>query len=291
MIDVINDALLESLKVFLFVIIFHIILSFFEGKLSNFLTKQKKVSPLVGSGLGLIPQCGISVISADLYLKEHITLGTIIAVFISCSDEAIPHILSDPEKAIMVIPLLLIKFVIGFSVGFLIDIVYSKNKENVKKHHHNCHHEPVVYIGCCHHEIEGEKESKLKKHVIHPLIHSVKIFLYIFIITVLFGTIVYYVKEENIISFIESSKYFAPIYSSLIGLVPNCVSSVVISEMYLHDQLSFGSALAGLIANAGLGILVLIKNKKMIKKAIIIILILLTVALFSGYIINLIFGF
>jgi hypothetical protein len=111
MYDVVIHALLESLKVVLFVVIFHVLLSFFEGKLSNILTKHKKVSPLVGSGLGLIPQCGISVISADLYLKEHITLGTIVAIFISCSDEAIPLILSDPEKAIMVIPILIIKFV------------------------------------------------------------------------------------------------------------------------------------------------------------------------------------
>lgn len=291
MYDVVIHALLESLKVFLFVVIFHVLLSFFEGKLSNILTKHKKVSPLVGSGLGLIPQCGISVISADLYLKEHITLGTIVAIFIACSDEAIPLILSDPEKAIMVIPILIIKFVIGFCVGFLVDIIYRKSKEKVIKHHHDCHHEPVVHIGCCHHEIEGEKESKLKKHLIHPLVHSVKIFIYIFIITVLFGTLVYYVKEENIIAFVESNKYVAPIYSSIIGLIPNCVSSVVISEMYLHNQLSFGSALAGLITNAGLGILVLLKNKKMIKKTCIIIAILLITALVSGYIINLIFGF
>ena len=123
------------------------------------------------------------------------------------------------------------------------------------------------------------------------MIHSLKIFAYIFIITFIFGTIVYYVKEENIIAFIDSNKYFAPIYSSLIGLIPNCVSSVLISEMYLANQISFGSALAGLIANAGLGILVLLKNKKAIKKTLIIILILLLTALICGYIINIIFGF
>ena len=100
------DAMIDSLKVLAFIFIFNVLLSFVESLLTNKMSKSNKINPLTGSLFGLIPQCGVSVISADLYIKEHITLGTIIAIFVACSDEAVPLILSSPEKAIYVLPLL-----------------------------------------------------------------------------------------------------------------------------------------------------------------------------------------
>lgn len=288
---VLLDAILDSLKVLLFVFIFNFMLSFFEEKLTKKIENSHKINPLFGSFIGLIPQCGVSVISADLYVKKHITLGTIVAVFIACSDEAIPIIISEPTKALSVIPLILTKFLIGLTIGFLVDLIYRKSKEKVDKHHGECHHEHEVKIGCCHHEINDENDSKFKRHFIHPIIHSLKLILYIFIFNFIFGTVIYLIGEETFENILESNKYFTPIYATMIGLIPNCASSVLITNLFISGKLSFGTTLAGLITNSGLGILVILKNKKTIKKAIIIMTILVLTALVSGYVINLIFGF
>jgi hypothetical protein len=291
-IHVFEHSLIDSLKVIIFVLIFNVLLSFFENFIINKLLKNnKKVNSATGALFGLIPQCGVSVISADLYVKEHLTMGTIIAVFIACSDEAVPIILSDPSKILSVLPLLLLKFVIGFVVGFLVDFICRKNRESVQKHHKHCHHQPEIKIGCCHHEINNDDESKLHRHLIHPLLHTLKLFIYIFAINLLFGTIIYFVGEETFINVLQNNKYFTPLYATIIGLIPNCASSVIITDLYIMGRLSFGTTLAGLITNAGLGMVVLLKNKNMIKKTIVIIGILVLTALVSGYVINLIFGF
>ena len=284
-------SLIDSLKILVVVFIFNVVLSFFESFFTNKLVKSNKVNPFTGSLVGLIPQCGVSVVCADLYIKEHLTLGTIVAVFIACSDEAIPIILSDPGKVLSVLPILFLKFIIGFVVGFLVDFLYRKSIYKVDEHHKHCEHENEVKVGCCHHEINNDEESKVHRHLIHPVLHSLKLFLYIFIINFIFGTIIYLIGEETFINILQNNKYFTPIYAILIGLIPNCASSVIITDLYVMGQLSFGTTLAGLITNAGLGMIVLLKNKKMIKKTMVIMSILVLTALVSGYVINLIIGF
>ena len=289
--NVIIDSMIDSLKVLAVVILFNILLSFFENKLSHVFSHHEKASPLIGASMGLIPQCGISVVSADLYIKNHISLGTIIAIFISCSDEALPILLSSKEKWIMVIPLILIKFILGFTVGYIIDLIYRKNKHIVDEHLKDCHHEEEIHVGCCGHDIDNDNENKVKKHIIHPLIHSVKIFIYVFIINVIFGLIIYFVGLDNFKEFLLQNKYFTPLYATLIGLIPNCASSVLVTELYLIDGVSFATLVAGLITNAGLGIVILLKNKNMVKKTFIIMGIMVLIALISSYTIGLIFGF
>ncbi len=284
-------ALLDSLQILLFVFIFNVILSFFESKFTSKITKTSKINPLTGAAIGLIPQCGVSVISADLYVKEHLTLGTLVAIFIACSDEAVPIILSSPDKAISVLPLLLIKYIIAFFVGYLVDLFYRKSHYKVEEHKHDCKHEEEIKVGCCHHEINNTEESKFHRHLIHPILHSLKLFIYIFIINFIFGTIIHLIGEETFISILKNNKYFTVVYATMIGLIPNCASSVIITDLYIMGQISFGTTLAGLITNAGLGMIVLLKNKKMIKKTMVIISILVLTALVSGYVINLIIGF
>ena len=284
-------SLLDSLKVLIFVFIFNVLLSLFENYFANKMTNSKKINPLTGSLFGLIPQCGVSVLGADLYVKNHISIGTLIALFIACSDEAIPIILSKADKAIYVILLVVLKIIIGFVVGFMVDLIYKKSKEKVEEHHHHCDHEHEVKIGCCHHDINNDEESKIHKYLIHPLIHSLKLFLYIFVINFIFATIIHYVGEDTFNNILQNNKFFTPLYATMIGLIPNCASSVIITNLFINGQLSFGSTLAGLITNAGLGMIVLLKNKNMIKKTIVIIAILVLTALVSGYVINLIFGF
>ncbi len=284
MLDVFIDSLLDSLKVLGIVFVFYIVFSFFESKLAEKLQKNKKLSPFLGSLFGIIPQCGFSVVASDLYIKQHITMGTLIAVFIACSDEALPILLSNPDKILSAIPLIIIKFILGFVVGYIVDIIMVHNKEKVKEHHTHCHHHEEIHVGCCHHEIDNENENKIHQHLIHPLIHSLKIFLYVFIITFLFGILIYLIGEETINQFLINSRYIAPVFTIIIGLIPNCASSVIITNLYLLGGISFGACLSGLIVNAGLGMFFLLKNKENRKNSLIILAILIGVGLLAGYV-------
>ena len=287
--DLILDVLIDTLKVFAIVLVIHILLSFVENKLAKFLSKKNGLSPLIGSSVGLIPQCGISIVSVDLYKKRYITMGTLIAIFLSCSDEALPVLLSSGEKFYHIFPLLAIKFVVGLSFGYLVDLIF-KTKDVIKlsdnEHDHDHEHE-MVHVGCCHHEIDNKIETKkddLKKHLIHPLVHSLKISLYVLIINFIFGLIIYYVGENSIKDFLDGNIYLTPILSTLVGLIPNCASSVIITELYISSSLSFGATLAGLCCNAGLGLIYLYKDKKNIKNSLKITMILVTISIFVGYV-------
>ena len=282
--DVLLDALKDSALVLAFVFAFHLLLSFIEDKLSKFLTKNQKLSPLLGSLFGIIPQCGTSVLAGDLYIKRYITFGTLVAVFLSCSDEAILVLLTKPsEKTIWVLPLIASKFVIGFVIGYLIDffvigylidLIYRKQEINKPE-------EELTDVICHEHHHE---HTKIHKHLIHPLIHSLEIFAYVLVINISLGLIIASVGKDNFINFLTSNRYLTPIYASLVGLIPNCASSVLLSELYLSGGLSFGALLAGLLVNSGLGMMVLLKSKTTLKKAGIVVLICLVTAISFGYI-------
>ena len=200
--EVVLDAFLDTLKVFAVVLVVYFILSFFEAKLANKLEKNKKLSPLIGASVGLIPQCGFSVISADLYKKKYISLGTLIAVFVACSDEALPIMLSNIESIKMVLPLLATKFVIALASGYLIDLILLHRQIIIEKHNHE---NEFMHKGCCHHEIEHEDGSFVKQHIVHPLLHSLKISAYVLAINLLFGFIIYFIGENTIKDFLNNS--------------------------------------------------------------------------------------
>lgn len=275
--EVLLDALKDSALVLAFVFVFHVLLSFIEDKLSNFLTKNHKIAPLFGSLFGIIPQCGTSVLAADLYIQKYISMGTLAAVFLSCSDEALIVLLTHPgPKTIMVLPLIGSKFLIGFLIGFIVDLV---NKKQVVVDST----EELKDVTCEPHHHDHDK-VKLHKHLLHPLIHSLQIFIFVFVINAALGLIIASVGEETFINFMISNRYLTPLFASIIGMIPNCVSSVLISELYISNALPFGALLAGLLINAGLGMMVLLKNKSTIKDTLIILSICFASAVFFGYI-------
>lgn len=278
--DVLLDALKDSVLIFFFVFLVHFVLAFIEEKLASFLTKKKKIAPIFGSLFGLIPQCGTSVLGADLYIKKYISIGTLIAIFLSCSDEAFLVMLTSMnEKTLMIFPLFGLKFVIGCAIGIVIDLI--ANKQEIKSDYvdqHECHHD--------HHE-----NTAFHKYFFHPLTHSLEIFIYVLIINIALGLIIGLVGEDNFSLFLSSNKYLAPLFSALIGLIPNCASSILITELFMANNLSFGALLAGLLVNSGLGMMMLIKNRKNITQVILILLICFSIALVSGYLTCLISGF
>ena len=280
--DILLDALKDSGIVFAFVFLFHVILSFIETPVSNFLVKRKKTSPIFGALFGLVPQCGTSVIAADLYIKKFITIGTVIAVFLSCSDEALLVLLGAwNEKTLMIFPLIGLKLVTGIVFGLLIDFIIRKQKiievDHVEEEH-ECHTH--------HHE-----NTPAHAHLIHPLIHSIKVFVYIFIINLALGTLIGFIGEDNFSNFMTTNRYLAPLFSAIIGLIPNCASSLLITELFLSGTLSFGALFAGLLVNSGLGMMVLLKEHKNIKQTLLILGICFFVAVALGYLTCLVAGF
>lgn len=286
LLHVLEHSLIDSLKVLVVVIIMNIIISFFEGKLANKINKDSRSSSLVGAAIGIIPQCGFSIVASDMYQKKRISLGTLIAVFIATSDEALPIILSSQDKILTVIPLILVKLVVGFIVGILVDMIINKINRPISFDDALINTDEVIHKGCCSHTIEEHGDKRkifIKDHFLHPFVHSLKIFIYVFIINFIFGTIVHYVGEDTISNFLLKFKYLTPLISSLIGLIPNCASSVIVTNLYVQGSIAFGSAIAGLITNAGLGLAFLFKEKKNIKVNLLIIAILVSTALICGY--------
>ena len=286
MLHVLEHSTIESLKVLVVVILLNVLISFFEGKLANKINRDSRFSTFLGAAIGIIPQCGFSIVASDMYQKKRITLGTLIAVFIATSDEALPIILSSGDKILSVIPLILVKLIIGFLTGLLVDFIINKINRPLSFEDALINTDEVIHKGCCDHTIEEHASTKkafIKEHFIHPVLHSLKIFIYVFAINFIFGTIVYFIGEDTISDFLLKFKYFTPVISALIGLIPNCASSVIVTNLYVQGSIAFGSAIAGLITNAGLGLAFLFKNKNNFKTNLLIIVILLITALVCGY--------
>lgn len=292
--NVLLDALLDSLKVFPFLILLYVLIEIMEEKVST--SKQflkytnGKYATLMGAGLGLIPQCGFSVVASDLYSKKYIKMGTMLAIFIATSDEAVPIILSNPTKAYLIFPLLGVKFVYAILVGYVVDWIYGVI----------CRRRTVVEIvppetevadenisGCCGHHVEEHRDT-FKKLFLHPLIHSLKIFLYIFVVNLALGSLIYYIGEDRVVAFMQNVTYLQPLLVPLVGLIPNCASSVLITQMLILKGITFGSAVAGLCCNAGIGLAVLFKENKNVKQNILVISILYLSSVLLGYIVTLI---
>lgn len=278
MIDALLDALLDSLKVFAFVFCIYFILSYLD-KLIDKRVKNKKSSPIIGAVFGLIPQCGVTVTFSDLYLAKRITLGTLIAAFLACSDEAV-FILIGSNKWIPLVVLLCTKLILGLLFGYLFDFIFTKKQNNVESLEQN----NECNDSCCsHHHKEFKTKNVFLNKLIHSLIHSLEVFAYVLAINVIFSLMIYFIGEDNILNFLKNKEALSVLLCVLIGLIPNCASSVIISELYVLNGIPFAALLAGLLVNAGLGIVYLFKNKKDFKNNVLIVISLIVISLISGY--------
>lgn len=276
--EVLLDALLDSLKIFPFLFLLYVLIEFLEHRTS--VSRNKNIlrgplAPLLGASVGMIPQCGFSVMAAKLYDKRIIRMGTLLAVFLATSDEALIILLSEGSKAFSVMPIIAVKFVVAVAVGYAVNAIVRRGDladlpENEQVHGTPCGH-------------DHEEDSKLRRYFVHPLLHSLEIFAYILIVNALFGILIYFVTEESIAAFLQSALWFQPIVAAAVGLIPNCASSVVITQTYILGGLSFGGCLAGLCANAGLGFVVLFKNTKMWKRNLLLAAVLYLVSVAVGY--------
>ena len=281
LIDIISDALKDTLLMVPFLFGVYILIEYMEHASSDKIEKAFKklgpFGPLGGAVIGTVPQCGVAAAAANLYSGGIISLGTIIAVFIAASDEAIPMLIANPSKISALWKLIVIKIAAAVLVGILVDMIYRFCKRNKTADSENHFHELCENCGCDEH---GILYSALK--------HTVNIALFVFIITLILNAAITFVGQDTIARVMMSDNFFQPFVSALVGFIPNCASSVIITQLYLEDGiLSFGSAIAGLCTSAGLGLLVLFKtNKKHMKQNFIICGILYAAAVLTGVLIN-----
>ena len=278
MIDIILDTLIDSLKLLPFLFIAFLIIELVEHKLNKqtkeLVSKSGKVGPLIGSLLGLFPQCGFSVMATNLYVTRIITLGTLISIYLATSDEMLPIMLSQKIAFIEILKLLGIKFICGMIWGFIIDLLFNKmsmkknvNYEICDEDHCNCHEEGVIKS---------------------TLIHTLKTLLFIILVTFLLNILLHFIGEDNLSKLFLKNSIFGPFISSIIGLIPNCGASIVITELYLNGAISLGAAMSGLLTGSGVALLVLFKENKNIKENISILGLLYGIGVISGIIIELI---
>ena len=280
MLEILEHTIEDSVKLIPFLFLTYLLMEYIEHKTKEktkeTIKKSGKFGPLIGSLLGIIPQCGFSVSATNLYAARVITLGTLISVYLSTSDEMLPIFLSEGVAIDVILKILAIKLIIGMIAGFLIDLVINiKNKGKVEE-------EKIIDL-CekehCHCE-HGIFKSALK--------HTANIFIFIFIITFVINTAIHIIGEDNIAGFMLDRPILGPIISGIIGLIPNCASSVIITQMYLENIISVGTMIAGLLVGAGVGLAVLFRTNKGIKENIKITVLLYGIGVVSGIILELI---
>lgn len=270
----------DILMIIPFLFIAFLVIELIEHKLSKktkkVIEKSGRLGPLFGGALGIIPQCGFSVFATNLYVIRIISLGTLIAVYLSTSDEMLPILISQKVDIKVILGLILTKFIIGMICGFIIDFIISKRnrkqKKVMKEDYSICHDEH------CHCGKENIILSSIK--------HTLKTLIFILIVSFILNIIMEYSGNELIEKVFLKNSIFSPFISSLIGLIPNCGASIILTELYLSNVISFASVIAGLLTGSGVAILVLFKINKNLKENIIILGLVYFIGAFSGLIIE-----
>lgn len=285
--EVLLDAFSDTLKILPVIFIVYLLIEFIETREGSYKKLEKAFSgrfaPLYGAGIGIIPQCGFSVVATRLFQDGFIYVGTLVAVYLATSDEAIPIMFSraivSPALWLPLALLVAIKVVYAAACGTLVNFTQKGSLKNFDEREHENEHAD----GCCHHDITGER-GNWKKILVHPLLHSLKIALYVFIVNFAFGALVELaIGERALENFLASSVYLQPLLTSVVGLIPNCASSVLITELYADGALTFGSLVAGLAVNSGIGMTLLFRDKKHIKRAFAVVSLTFALALVLGY--------
>ena len=274
--DIVIDTLIDGVKLIPFLFIAFLIIELIEHKLSNrnkdLITKTGKFGPMFGSILGMFPQCGFSVLATNLYVTRIVSLGTLISIYLSTSDEMLPILLSENVEIGLIIKILLIKLFIGMVSGFIIDFILRKKESKVEADYEICHEEN------CH----------CKEHLLLSVIkHTIHITLFLMIISFLLNCLLEYtgiLDTNNIIA----NNPFSVFVTSLIGLIPNCGASVMITTLYLKDIISFASMISGLLTGSGVALLVLFRSNKKLSENILILSLVYFIGVGAGLILELV---
>lgn len=278
MLDILIDTIVDSIKLLPFLFIAYLILEYIEHKTSEkakeTIKKSDKFGPLIGSLLGLVPQCGFSVAATNLYAARIISLGTLISIYLTTSDEMLPILISEAVPISVILKILGIKLLIGLIAGFAIELIlYFKNKGKQEEN---------KIIDLCEHEHCHCEESIFRS----ALKHTINIFVFIFIITLVINALIFIIGEETISSFILNRPILGPVIAGIIGLIPNCASSVILTQLYIEEIINAATMIAGLLVSSGVALIVLFRINKNIKENIKIIALLYCIGVISGIILD-----
>ena len=279
MLDLLWDAVLDTLKTLPFLFGAYLLIEYLEHKASEKLTGALKklgpLGPVGGALLGLVPQCGFSVAAANFYAGRLITPGTLVAVFLATSDEALPILISQPGALPDLALLLGVKLVAGCVFGVLVDVLWKHLPLSDPDHPFEdlCHD-----CGCEEHGIFRS-----------ALVHTLRIALFLLLINLVLGTAIHFVGEDRISQVLLSGSVLQPFVAGLIGFLPNCAASVILTELYLSGSLSFGAVVAGLCTGAGLGLAVLFKYNHHWKENLLLAGLLYASAVITGLVCGFVF--
>lgn len=280
--EVMLDSLIDSLRLLPFLFITYLVMEWIEHKskydMSSMVQKRSMGGPVIGSLLGLFPQCGFSASAAGLYAGRMISMGTLVAVFISTSDEMLPILLSEQVEIGLIVRILLCKVAVAIAAGIGVDLTGKALKKE----------QPVIDIhgmcekGHCH------CENGIVRSALH---HTVQVCAFILLISVGLNLMIYLIGEDALAGFILAKPIVGPILAGIVGLIPNCAASVLLTQLYLEGILSLGAMLAGLIAGSGIGLLVLFRVNADKKENMTILGILYTTGVVAGVLADLLISF
>ena len=274
MLDILLDALLDSLKLLPFLFITFLFIELFEHKFSKKSKKaiqnSGKFGPVIGSLLGILPQCGFSVCATNFYITRIISLGTLFSVYLSTSDEMLPLLIAEKAPAMLIIKILIVKLFLGMIFGIIIDLFLRKKQE-------------INYSICDHDHCDCKNNIFLAS-----LKHTLNTFIFIFICTFLISIVVQYLGNAFLSKILLKDNIIGSLITCLIGLIPNCASSVLLTELFLNKAISIGALIGGLLSGSGVGLLVLFKENQDLKENLKILGLLYFIGSVSGIVIDLI---
>ncbi len=284
--DVFKDSAVDCVKMLPFLFLAFYLLEVVEQHASDRMTvmlgRSGGLGPLIGSLLGSVPQCGFSIMASDFFASGVISMGTLLAVYLSTSDEAIIILLTDPEHAKDILFLVLTKIIIGTLGGYIVLFVERRffKRDPVKAR------KAAEIIR----RRTGSDAAAVKPGFRDLLIpawnHTKEVFVYLFIFTFLIGFMMEAFGNSVIESIFLSGSAFQPLFASVIGLIPNCAASIMLTQLYMDGVLSFGSAVAGLCSSAGLGLLVLFRMNRSMKENVTVLAFLVVIAVTAGSILQ-----
>lgn len=276
--SVVLDALIDTLKIIPFLFLTYLLMEFIEHKASGrtvaLLEKSGKAGPAIGGVLGVLPQCAFSAVAANLYTGRVISLGTLIAVFLSTSDEMLPIMISSGASWQSVLVILGYKLTVGILMGFVIDVVMHLLRRDKEKidideicDNDNCHCERGLLFSALH--------------------HTLTISAFIFIVTLAINALVFFVGEETLGSIVSRIPVLSHLIAAIIGLIPGCATSVALTTLGLEGIISGGTMMAGLFSGAGVGVLILARLNRRPKENLIILGLLVGIGFTFGLIFDL----
>ena len=273
MFEVIKDTVIDTLKLIPFLWLTFYLIEVLEHKYQKksqkIIKKSGKYGPILGGILGCFPQCGFSVMATNLYITKIISLGTLISIYLSTSDEMLPILLSEKSDIKTILSIIGVKVLIGIIAGIIIDLIFKKRKEHSIQEiceHEHCHCEKSILASSIH--------------------HTLNTIIFIFITSFFINILMNYGLEQYLKNIFHTSSILTPFLSSLIGLIPNCGASIILTELYLNHILSFSSLISGLLTGSGVALLVLFKNNKNTKENLFILFLIYTIGVFSGLILT-----